>query len=159
MCCLQQFLYPSEEDLYKLIRFLVERLPEASDGKSKVLEDGDGRKETKADTSKCYYVENQSNKIDTDDSVSTHQKVENKLADLNIVAEETKSPDSIVDRFSDFHLDRKSSGEAAMVDNLVNASKDQSEVSGNESVELQGNNRHEVGTYIQKTFEVSTYVS
>uniref|UniRef100_A0A5B7A883 Putative coiled-coil domain-containing protein 22 isoform X2 n=1 Tax=Davidia involucrata TaxID=16924 RepID=A0A5B7A883_DAVIN len=26
MCCLRQFLYPSEEDLYKLVRFLVERL-------------------------------------------------------------------------------------------------------------------------------------
>ena len=32
MCCLQQFLYPSEEDLYKLVRFLVEKLPESSEG-------------------------------------------------------------------------------------------------------------------------------
>lgn len=31
MCCLRQFLYPSEEDLYKLIRFLVERLSELSE--------------------------------------------------------------------------------------------------------------------------------
>ncbi|KAA0065733.1 coiled-coil domain-containing protein 22 [Cucumis melo var. makuwa] len=147
-----KFLYPSEEDLYKLIRFLVERLPEASDGKSKVLEDGDGRKE-KANTSRCYYVENQPNKTDTDDSVSTHQKVQDKLADPNIIAEETRSPDSIIDRFSDFCLIRKSLGEAPMVDNLVNAPKDHSEVCGNESVGLQGNNRHEVGTYIQKTFE------
>jgi hypothetical protein len=30
MCCLRQFLYPSEEDLYKLVRFLVERLFELS---------------------------------------------------------------------------------------------------------------------------------
>ncbi|KAL0550207.1 hypothetical protein IC582_014711 [Cucumis melo] len=141
------------KDLYKLIRFLVERLPEASDGKSKVLEDGDGRKETKANTSRCYYVENQPNKTDTDDSVSTHQKVQDKLADPNIIAEETRSPDSIIDRFSDFCLIRKSLGEAPMVDNLVNAPKDHSEVCGNESVGLQGNNRHEVGTYIQKTFE------
>lgn len=155
MCCLQQFLYPSEEDLYKLIRFLVERLPEVSDGKSKVLEDGDGRKETKADTLKCHYVSGQSDDIDTDDSVFTHQKVENKLSDLNIIVEETKSSDSSVGRFSD-------SGEAAMFDNLVNAPKDQSEVSGNESVAVQGNNgqvsisRHEVSSYIQKNDEVSS---
>lgn len=32
MCCLQQFLYPSEEDMYKLVRFLVEKLPESSEG-------------------------------------------------------------------------------------------------------------------------------
>ncbi|XP_023007785.1 coiled-coil domain-containing protein 22 isoform X2 [Cucurbita maxima] len=152
MCCLQQFLYPSEEDLYKLIRFLVERLPEVSDGKSKVLEDGDGRKETKADTLKCHYVSGQSDAIDTADSVFTHQKVENKLSDLNIIAEETKSSDSIVGRLSD-------SGETAMVDNLVNAPKYQSEVSGNESVAVQGNNgqvsisRHEVSSYIQKNDE------
>jgi hypothetical protein len=31
MCCLLQFLYPSEEDLYKLVRFLVERLYELSE--------------------------------------------------------------------------------------------------------------------------------
>jgi hypothetical protein len=31
MCCLRQFLYPSEEDLYKLVRFLVERLSELSE--------------------------------------------------------------------------------------------------------------------------------
>jgi hypothetical protein len=31
MCCLRQFLYPSEEDLYKLVRFLVERLYELSE--------------------------------------------------------------------------------------------------------------------------------
>ncbi|XP_022932401.1 coiled-coil domain-containing protein 22 isoform X1 [Cucurbita moschata] len=147
-----KFLYPSEEDLYKLIRFLVERLPEVSDGKTKVLEDVDGRKETKTDTLKCHYVSGQSDDIDTDDSVFTHQKVENKLSDLNIIAEETKSSDSIVGRFSD-------SGEAAMVDNLVNAPKDQSEVSGNESVAVQGNNgqvsisRHEVSSYIQKNDE------
>ncbi|XP_038903178.1 coiled-coil domain-containing protein 22 isoform X2 [Benincasa hispida] len=148
-----KFLYPSEEDLYKLIRFLVERLPEASDGKSKVLEDGDGRKETKADTSKCYYVEDPSDKVNTDDSVFTHQKVENKRADLNIISEETKSSNSIVGRFSDLCLVQQSLGEAAMADNLVNAPKDQSEVSGNESVALQGNNRHEVGSYTEKTCE------
>jgi hypothetical protein len=28
---LRQFLYPSEEDLYKLVRFLVERLSELSE--------------------------------------------------------------------------------------------------------------------------------
>lgn len=148
-----KFLYPSEEDLYKLIRFLVERLPEVSDGKSKVLEDGGSRKEAKADTSKCYYVEDQSDKIDTDDSVFTHQKVEGKLADLNIIAEEEKSSDSISGRFSDFCLVRQSLSEAAMVDKLANAPKDQSEVSGNESDALQGNNRHEVGSSIQKTCE------
>lgn len=28
ICCIRQFLYPSEEDLYKLVRFLVKRLSE-----------------------------------------------------------------------------------------------------------------------------------
>lgn len=162
MCCLQQFLYPSEEDLYKLIRFLVERLPEASDGKFKVLEDYDGRNGLKAETSKCF-VEDQSDKVDADDSVFTHQMVEGKFADLNIIDEEVESSDSIVRRFSDSCLVRQSLGEAAMVDSLVNAPEDQSGVSGNESVALQGNNRqvstfkHEVSTYIQKTSEVSSY--
>lgn len=32
MSCLRQFLYPSEEDLFKLVRFLVERLSESSVG-------------------------------------------------------------------------------------------------------------------------------
>ncbi|XVF77016.1 hypothetical protein PTKIN_Ptkin14bG0006400 [Pterospermum kingtungense] len=31
MCCLRQFLYPSEEDSYKLVRFLVERLSGSSE--------------------------------------------------------------------------------------------------------------------------------
>lgn len=30
MCCLRQFLYPSEEDSCKLVRFLAERLSESS---------------------------------------------------------------------------------------------------------------------------------
>lgn len=161
MCWLQQFLYPSEEDLYKLIRFLVERLPEASDGKSKVLEDGDGRNESKANTSKCY-VEDQSDKTE-DDSVFIHQKVGYKLADLNII-EETESSNSIVRGLSDSCLNRQCLGEAAMLDSLVNAPKDRSGVSGNESVSLQGNNRqdstsrHEVSSHIEKTCEVSSYV-
>ncbi|KAI3944554.1 hypothetical protein MKW92_034953, partial [Papaver armeniacum] len=32
MCCLRQFLYPSEEDSYKLVRFLVDKLSEISEG-------------------------------------------------------------------------------------------------------------------------------
>ncbi|XP_022159121.1 coiled-coil domain-containing protein 22 isoform X2 [Momordica charantia] len=158
-----KFLYPSEEDLYKLIRFLVERLPEASDGKSKVLEDGDyGRKELRADTS-------QSDKVDTG-AVFTHQMVENKFADLNIMAEETKSSDPIISRLSNSCLVRESMSEAAMDDktnsgkweisndSLVDAPEGPSGASGSEAV-VQGNNRqvstskHEVSSYIQKICE------
>lgn len=32
ICCIRQFLYPSEEDLYKLVRFLVKRLSELPEG-------------------------------------------------------------------------------------------------------------------------------
>ncbi|XP_042498002.1 coiled-coil domain-containing protein 22 isoform X2 [Macadamia integrifolia] len=34
MCCLRQFLYPSEEDSHKLVRFLVEKISETSQGRN-----------------------------------------------------------------------------------------------------------------------------
>ncbi|XP_043693850.1 coiled-coil domain-containing protein 22 isoform X2 [Telopea speciosissima] len=43
MCCLRQFLYPSEEDSHKLVRFLVEKISETSQGRNAA-----NRKEIKA---------------------------------------------------------------------------------------------------------------
>lgn len=51
MCCLRQFLYPSEEDSYKLIRFLVERLSELSEDIGKSGPKGvNDRREVKEDS-------------------------------------------------------------------------------------------------------------
>lgn len=52
MCCLRQFLYPSEEDLYKLARFLVERLSESSkDVRIADPKDVNGERKVKEDDS------------------------------------------------------------------------------------------------------------
>lgn len=53
MCCLRQFLYPSEEDSYKLVRFLVERLAESSGSGSRAgLKGVDEIRKVKEDSSK-----------------------------------------------------------------------------------------------------------
>lgn len=53
MCCLRQFLYPSEEDSYKLVRFLVERLAESSGSGSRAgLKGVDDIKKVKEDSFK-----------------------------------------------------------------------------------------------------------
>lgn len=35
--CLRQFLYPSEDDMYKLVRFLIEKLSESGDGVAEIV--------------------------------------------------------------------------------------------------------------------------
>lgn len=61
MCCLRQFLYPSEEDSYKLVRFLVERLAESSGSGSRAgLKGVDDIRKVKKDSSKSNPVSHNS---------------------------------------------------------------------------------------------------
>ncbi|XP_021906113.1 coiled-coil domain-containing protein 22 homolog isoform X3 [Carica papaya] len=83
MCSLRQFLYPSEEDLYKLVRFLVERLSESPEGvKTSRVDNVDDGKKMKKETS-----EENMKKTDNEAVDLNLQKVEDVLKDLILTSE------------------------------------------------------------------------
>lgn len=84
MCCLRQFLYPSEDDLYKLIRFLVERLSEISeDRRTADVKDVKGRGRIKDDDKKST-SEDQQQKDNNGGVDLSCKKVGAKLEDLRL---------------------------------------------------------------------------
>jgi hypothetical protein len=86
MCCLRQFLYPSEEDLYKLIRFLVERLSELSeDRRIADVKDNNDRRRIKEDDLKSSSTE-LPEKADNE-GIDSCEKVGAKLKDLKLKTE------------------------------------------------------------------------
>ncbi|EOA40214.1 hypothetical protein CARUB_v10008938mg [Capsella rubella] len=93
MCCLRQFLHPSEDDSYRLVRFLVERLSEKNQGLQTSLAADLAIRPTMEnfrDTSEEMMV-----KEDKDESFDMHiQKVEAVLKDLTMNTEISRSPDS-----------------------------------------------------------------
>ena len=86
MCCLRQFLYPSEEDLYKLIRFLVERLSELSeDRRIADVKDNNDRRRIQEDDLKSSSTE-LPEKADNE-GIDSCEKVGAKLKDLKLKTE------------------------------------------------------------------------
>ncbi|KAF3453274.1 hypothetical protein FNV43_RR03714 [Rhamnella rubrinervis] len=85
-----QFLYPSEEDSYKLIRFLLEKLSESSeDGRLADINDFNNRRKVKEN--KCTrYLEDWKGKFDGNGDGS-FQKIGANLDNLRLISEEAKS--------------------------------------------------------------------
>uniref|UniRef100_A0A2N9HYR0 Coiled-coil domain-containing protein 22 homolog n=1 Tax=Fagus sylvatica TaxID=28930 RepID=A0A2N9HYR0_FAGSY len=82
----KQFLYPSEEDLYKLIRFLVERLSELSeDSRIADVKDNNDRRRIKEDDLKSSSTE-LPEKADNE-GIDSCEKVGAKLKDLKLKTE------------------------------------------------------------------------
>lgn len=87
MSCLRQFLYPSEDDLYKLIRFLVERLSESSEGgRLADVNDVNGRRKAKGDKSERH-LEDLTRKLDANGADIDVQKIGGNLDDLRKISE------------------------------------------------------------------------
>jgi len=94
MCCLRQFLHPSEDDSYRLVRFLVERLSEISEGR-KTLTAGDIASRPKMETFRDISDDMMVNE-DKDETFDMHiQKVEAVLKDLTMTSEKSHSSDSL----------------------------------------------------------------
>lgn len=88
MCCLRQFLHPSEDDSYRLVRFLVERLSERNEGRKTSSRP---KVENFRDISDDRMVNE-----DKDETFDMHiQKVEAVLKDLTMTSEISHSPDSL----------------------------------------------------------------
>ncbi|XP_059443174.1 uncharacterized protein LOC132175302 isoform X2 [Corylus avellana] len=102
MCCLRQFLYPSEDDLYKLVRFLVERLSELSqDGRTADVKDVNARRTEEDDLKRPS--EDWPKKGDNEGVDFSVGKVGARLKDLRLKTEvpellKTKPEDASVDR-------------------------------------------------------------
>lgn len=114
MSCLRQFLYPSEEDSYKLIRFLVEKLSESSeDGRLADINDFNNRRRVKEN--KCErYLEDWKGKPDGNGDGS-FQKIGANLDNLGLISEvaellNTKTRDAF-DSMSHDDLPSSSTGE------------------------------------------------
>lgn len=87
MSCLRQLLYPSEEDLYKLVRFLVERLSEPSEGgRLADVNDVIGRRKAKGDKSERHWEES-TRKLDENGADIDIQKIGGNLDDLRLISE------------------------------------------------------------------------
>ncbi|XP_018813451.1 coiled-coil domain-containing protein 22 isoform X2 [Juglans regia] len=121
MCCLRQFLYPSEEDLYKLIRFLVERLSEISeDRRTADVKDAKGRGRIKDDDQKSTSEDRQ--KKDNNGGVDLScKKGRVKLEDLRLNIEvsewlNTKIGDASLSRLHEADLIRRKMDEVAVDD-------------------------------------------
>lgn len=84
MCWLRQFLYPSEEDLYKLIRFLVERLSELP--KKVKVADGKGV-DVRGNINKSTLEGNGETDLD-------HQKIRDQLEECRLENELPQSSNS-----------------------------------------------------------------
>lgn len=84
VCCFRQFLYPSEEETYRLIRFLVERISESSeirrDGNDKTFGCG------KEDGFKSY-LEDYEEKEDEVETGDSFQRIGTKLNDFRLTSE------------------------------------------------------------------------
>ncbi|XP_010462447.1 PREDICTED: coiled-coil domain-containing protein 22-like isoform X2 [Camelina sativa] len=94
MCCLRQFLHPSEDDSYRLVRFLVERLSEKNEG-VKTSPAGDLASRTKTENFRDI-SEDMMVKEDKDETFDMHiQKVEAVLKDLTMTTEISHLPDSL----------------------------------------------------------------
>jgi hypothetical protein len=92
MCCLRQFLYPSEEDLYKLVRFLVERLSELSeDRRTADVKDVNARRRIEEDDLKRS-SEDWPKKADNEGVDFSREKVVARLKDLRL---KTEVPESL----------------------------------------------------------------
>lgn len=91
MCCLRQFLYPSEEDLYKLVRFLIEKLSESSEGGSiadkRNINIGNKIKENDTKSPSYFLTE----RTDTQGVDPLHQKVGGKWTGLKLKTEVSES--------------------------------------------------------------------
>lgn len=101
---LRQFLYPSEEDSFKLIRFLVERLSESSKGGT--IGDRSDVKNDEFESYLEYCIEEESDENGVDVKI---QKVEAQLNDLRLVNEaedslNTKGRDASFSRSNDVNL-------------------------------------------------------
>ncbi|XP_059443601.1 uncharacterized protein LOC132175618 isoform X2 [Corylus avellana] len=102
MCCLRQFLYPSEDDLYKLVRFLVERLSDLSqDGRTADVKDVNARRTEEDDLKRPS--EDWPKKGDNEGVDFSVGKVGARLKDLRLKTEvpellKTKPEDASVDR-------------------------------------------------------------
>ncbi|KAH7545420.1 hypothetical protein FEM48_Zijuj01G0092000 [Ziziphus jujuba var. spinosa] len=82
-----QLLYPSEEDLYKLVRFLVERLSESSEGgRLADVNDVIGRRKAKGDKSERHWEES-TRKLDENGADIDIQKIGGNLDDLRLISE------------------------------------------------------------------------
>ncbi|KAE8098898.1 hypothetical protein FH972_016926 [Carpinus fangiana] len=100
MCCLRQFLYPSEEDLYKLVRFLVERLSELSEDR-RTADVKDVRRTEEDDLKRSS--EDWPKRTDNEGVDFSVGKVGDRLKDLRLKTEvsessNTKPEDASVDR-------------------------------------------------------------
>ncbi|XP_010501207.1 PREDICTED: coiled-coil domain-containing protein 22-like isoform X2 [Camelina sativa] len=90
MCCLRQFLHPSEDDSYRLVRFLVERLSEKNEG-LETSPAGDLASRSKMET----FRDNVQDMMVKDETFDMHiQKVEAVLKDLTMTTEISHLPDS-----------------------------------------------------------------
>ncbi|ESQ29884.1 hypothetical protein EUTSA_v10011545mg [Eutrema salsugineum] len=105
MCCLRQFLHPSQDDSYRLIRFLVERLSEENEG-IKTSTAGDIASRPKVENF-TDISDDRMVKEDNDETFDMHiQKVEAVLKDLTMTTEISHAKSSsangstIVDLFS-----------------------------------------------------------
>lgn len=103
MCCLRQFLYPSEEDLYKLIRFLVEKLSDMSEGRRTAdVNDVTGRRRIKEDSQKSSSSE-WPKKADGAGVDRSCEEVEAKLKDVRL---RSKVPEWFITKAEDASASR-----------------------------------------------------
>lgn len=94
MCCLRQFLHPSEDDSYRLVRFLVERLSEKNE-RTKASPAGDVASRPKMGINFRDNSQDMMVKDDNDETFDMHiQKVEAVLKDLTMTTEISHSPES-----------------------------------------------------------------
>lgn len=84
VCCLRQFLYPSEEDLYKLVRFLVERLSGSSEAVKFSGEKNVGLRQKIKDDNSEKIPEQFTQITDNEEVDQNLQKVEAILKDLRV---------------------------------------------------------------------------
>lgn len=114
MCCLRQFLHPSEDDSYRLVRFLVERLSEKNERiKASPASDIASRPKMEINVR-----DSSEDMILNDETFDMHiQKVEAVLKDLTMTTEISHSSDS--------HAKITSTNGSTIVD-LVSLKRDES---------------------------------
>ncbi|XP_059666746.1 uncharacterized protein LOC132312404 isoform X2 [Cornus florida] len=121
VCCLRQFLYPSEDDLYKLVRFLVEKLSELSEVGESADTPGIN---TNATTKEVHFKETPKDWIEKADRQGVdlnEREVRTRLKDLGLQTEvpvpsNSKAEDAFVRGPCETHPMLQKTDETAAVD-------------------------------------------
>ena len=130
MCCFRQFLYPSEEESCKLIRFLVERISESEEiGRN-------GNAESYVDGREDEFKSHLEDWIEKEDEVEAgynFQRIGTKLNDFRLTSEVSGSVNSSSEVDSNVEASRdeefsaqKDDGTLLVSEKIVNCLKNQS---------------------------------